>query len=330
MNKISSPSNEMLTRLAWEYYINDANQVELAARYGVSRPTISRLLKRARDTGVVQITIRADAGLCLELEKTFQTRYHLGYVRIVPSAEEPDVVLDGLGRSASLYLNRAIGQFSRLAVGWGRTISHIARFAQPEILLSNRRDCVIVEMVGNFASSSEPSLESLRLAVNLASAYGLEAHVLSAPAVANDAITSRALKEHPQIAEVLRLAEAGDFAIASLGTADQESTMGLLGLLSHAELGDLRKSGAVGEVLGRFFDREGRSVKTELDERLIGLTLDQLRLIPGRMIVAGGSHKAPAILGALRGALVTHLITDEKTARAVLDLETKETHLGAS
>lgn len=321
MNKISEVTQEMLTRMAWEYYINNVTQNDLARRYGMSRPTISRLLQRARESGIVQITVRADADMYLALEQSLRNRYPIDYVRIVPSTEDPKMIMESLGRSASLYLNHVIGQHRRLAVGWGRTISHIARFAQSDTLMTNPEDHAIVEMVGNFASSGQPRQEELRLAIHLAAVYGFHAHVISAPAVATNPATAQALKEHPQIAETLTLAASADFAIASLGTADIHSTMYQLGLLSQAELSTIRHAGGVGEVLGRFFDRQGEPVHTELDQRLIGLTLAQLRQIPHRMIVAGGLHKVPALVGALKGSLITHLITDEQTAQAILDGE---------
>ncbi len=328
MNKISDTSPELLARIAWEYYINNVTQSDLALRYEMSRPTISRLLQRARDEGIVQIAIRPDADMYLVLEQVLRNRYAIPYVRIIPSAGDSEALLEGLGQAASLYLNRIIGQHSCLAVGWGRTISHIARFARPEAPITDREDHMIVEMVGNFGSLSAPRHEGLRLAIDLASVYGFKAHVISAPAVATNPGSARALKNHPQIADVLALAASADFAIASLGTADASSTMHQLGLLSDAELATLRQAGGVGEVLGRFFDQHGQPVHTELDQRLIGLTIEQLRTIPNRMIVAGGSHKIPALRGALNGSLMTHLITDEQTAHGLLDGETIPTRQG--
>ena len=129
----------------------------------------------------------------------------------------------------------------------------------------------------------------------------------------------RALMEDPELRETLKAGEKADFAIAGIGSvvADQ-STLVDAGYLSAEELGELAAAGAVGDVCSRHFDAQGQECRVELNDRVIGLSLEQLRAIPRVVGVAGGPWKSQAILGALRGQLVDVLVTDRATAESVL------------
>jgi len=316
MNKVADET-EVQLRVAWEYYVGDRNQAEIAAAHGISRATVSRILKRARANGLVKITIDVENGLCLEVETALRGAFALKSAHVVPSAGSEEQVSEALGYAAAAYLARHVDEFGVIAVGWGRTISHIARFARRERHGSPKTSGEIVEMVGAFSASS-PQLHSLRLAANLAQRLQMSASVLAAPAFAPDAETCQILKNHDPIRRVLERAREASLAIASLGTADEHSTLYQSGLISRGELDALRGQGAVGDILGRFFDQDGAPVASELDDRLIGITLDDLQRIPTVMVLAGGRVKREAILAALRGHLVSHLVTDEETARWIL------------
>lgn len=302
----------MLAQVAWDYYINETGQRAIAERLGVSNATVSRLLKRARQRGVVQVSIHSPWGLSVGLEQALRERFGLVWAQVVPNWLVRRSVPEALGQAAAFYLNGEIGAIRRLAVGWGRTIAQMGPYA------AGQSHGEVVEMVGTFAASTE-HLKSLRLSTSLAHAYGMEAVVLSAPAVAEDAEACRRLTAHPQIHDVLERARHAEMAIASLGPASDSSTLVGLGLVTPWEMRDLRRSGAVGEILGRFFDATGAPVDSALDARLVGLGLEDLRRMPRTMVVAAGADKAEALRGALAGRLMTHLVTDEATAEALLE-----------
>ena len=315
INSTSYPEEELIVRVAWEYFMNQTSQAVIAQQLGVSRPTISRLIQKARTMGIVRISIDSQFGVCIRLEDEFRRRLQL-VTQIVPQGFANREIGSILGEAAASYINQHIRTVSRIAVGWGRTISHIAQSAY--LNPQDRTGGEVVEMVGAFSSSGD-KLATLRVAGNLAQAYGMTAYALNAPAIAPDAETCNLLKNHEQIREVLEKACTADLAVASLGTVDETSTLYTMGLVTSEDLYRLRMLGAVGEILGRFFNREGRPVNSQLDDRLVGITLEQLRRIPVVMIVAGGSEKVYALLGAIRGGLMNHLVTDENTARLILE-----------
>ncbi|MHB1628741.1 MAG: sugar-binding transcriptional regulator [Bacilli bacterium] len=316
MNKISIKNEELMVRVAWEYFMNQTNQATIAAHFNLSRPTVSRLIKRAKELGIVQISIHSDFAPCLELEEALIEVYRLKAATVVPQTFSSRDIREALGEAAANYVFTNRKRFRKVAVGWGRTISQIADYLS-RMAFSHGTVEEVIEMVGNFMSSSE-QLQALRLVVNLAHAFGASASVLSAPALATDKEARDTLMAHKQIEEVLAKARNADLAIASLGTADGESTLYRIGLLTDMDLQSIQERGAVGEILGRYFDESGHPVKTELDDRLIGLSLAELSEVPHVMIVAGGEEKIRSILAALRGGLIDHLVTDEGTSRAIL------------
>ncbi|WP_274436493.1 sugar-binding transcriptional regulator [Alicyclobacillus sp. ALC3] len=319
MNKISGQDEELLVRVAWEYYINQSSQAELAEKMGISRPTVSRLIKRARESGIVNISINSDFGPCIELEERLKSKFNIKYAAIVPTGKLSSVdVYGALGHAAARYVNSNLKRLRSIAVGWGRTIASIPSHARIDPGVTEHSLTEVVEMIGNFTSTGK-SLHSLRLSLNLAQAYGATASVLSAPALTVDAATCETLKSHTQIKSVFDKARQADLAIASLGTVDKSSTLFRLGLLNDDEFEELVHLGAVGEVLGRFFDGSGRAIPTSLDDRLVGLTLEELVRIPAVMIVASGGQKVRPIRAALEGGIITHLVTDENTAIGVLE-----------
>lgn len=317
-----STSTELLLRVAWEYYVNDRNQGDIARAYGISPASVSRLLKSGRAQGLVTITVQLPEGLCLETEAQLRQAFDLALAYVVPTSAVEDQLLGALGQAAAAYLSHHAHELPTIAVGWGRTISHIARHVPQQAESPGPAVGEVVEMVGTFLASSS-QLQSLRLGAGLAQRLRRSAAVLAAPAVAPDPETCAALLRHAPIRDVLARARGADLAIASLGTVDPHSTLYQVGLLSPDDLARLQRRGAAGEMLGRFFDRDGRPVAFALDDRLIGLTLDDVRRLPRVLVVAGGEAKREAILAALRGGLVSHLVTDEETARAILAAEAR-------
>ncbi|MCL6596888.1 MAG: sugar-binding transcriptional regulator [Firmicutes bacterium] len=318
MKQISART-ELLLRVAWEYHVNHRTERAIARMYGVSPASVSRLLASARRQGYVRVSVALPEGVCLELEDRLCQAFDLAFAYVVPQADHEAAQFEALGRAAAFFLSRHAHDWPTIAVGWGRTVSHIPRHIPADIRLpDSKAEAEVVEMVGAFSTTSSP-LRLLRVVDGLAERLRRTAKALPAPAVAPDVETRDALLRHEPILDVLRHARQADLAIVSLGTANSHSTLYQLGLLTENDLGLLRAQGAAGEILGRFFDGSGAPLPSPFHDRLIGLTLEDLRALPRVLIVAGGEGKREALLAALRSRLATHLVTDDDTARWVLE-----------
>lgn len=298
--------------------MNDRSQADIARAYGISRASVSRILAQARASGLVRVSVDVADGLCLSMEEALEREFGIRFAHVIPTADSAEKTLDALGAAVAVYLLRHLPRYRVIAVGWGRTIAHIAR----HVHRGDRRGAdgtgEVVEMVGAFEAQST-RLQSMRLAPALAQRLGYAVALLNAPAIANDAAMCASFLEHDQIQQVLARARQADVAIASLGSVDTHSTLYRLGLIRPEELEAIMAAGARAEILGRFADERGAPIATSLDERLIGLSLEDLRRIPEVIVVAAGEEKRYAILAALRGRLMSHLFTDADTATWILN-----------
>ena len=147
------------------------------------------------------------------------------------------------------------------------------------------------------------------------------ATVIPTPIVASTPELAAALKAEPLIQQVLKQACGVEQAIVGVGTPTADATIVQMGYLEALDVRELRDHHVVGDILGQFFDASGRVVKLPIHDRRIGIELSDLAQIPKVVGVAGGLHKAEAILGALRGGFLDVLVTNELAALRLLELE---------
>jgi lsr operon transcriptional repressor len=147
------------------------------------------------------------------------------------------------------------------------------------------------------------------------------ATVIPSPIMASTASLAAALREEPTIQQVLKQACDVEYALVGVGTPTADATIVHMGYLNAEEARGLRERGVVGDILGQFFDADGNVVDLPIHDRRIGIELADLAHIPKVVGVAGGLHKAAAILGALHGGFLDVLVTNELAAIRLLDLE---------
>lgn len=296
------------------YYVDGFGQKEVAKRLGVSRPTVSRLLQRARDLNIVNISIQGSLSSCLETERLLCSVGGLAEAVVVPTPESDDGLKAALAHGAAWYLDTHIDEIRTLAVGWGSTVSLIPSFVRKR---KSRRLRCVTEVFGSLTSGPS-AYQPLRLAMALSALYGVETVGIPAPAIVFDSRVREVLLGDRQIRQALDLAFEADLMLVSVGTADETSTMVSTGFLTTADVVRLHRLGAVGDILARYYDVQGRHIESPFEGRVVGLTLEELAGLRGVMAVAGGQGKLDSIVGAVRGGFIQKLVTDEQTGRAVV------------
>ncbi len=312
--------DDILVRVAWLYYIEGLTQQEIGDRLHLPRVKVIRLLKKARNEGVIKFRI-AKSTAHLELERELRQHFGLKDALVIPTPLEKTSLRTALGEAAARYLQGLFRPGLVVGLGMGRTLAEIPRFVEP----NPDARCVFVEMVGG-ASRADLGFDTYNVSGRLAECCdGVAEHVLS-PVVVESAEVQAALLQDPQIVATLEKATQCDVAMVGIGNTGEDMLLFHLGYCDHDTVRDLQARGAVGDIIGHFFDIHGQPVVCELDDRLIALSLDQLHAIPIVTAIAGGAEKTEAILGVLRGSLVDVLITDMETAQAVLE-KSREAHL---
>lgn len=308
---------QLLARVAWLYYEQDLTQAEIGARLGLSRITVNRLLKEARQSGVVEIRIRP-LSTDLPLVETLLQRYPLQDAWLVPAEDQSgEELAPSLARTAAMILAQRLQEGWTVGIGVSRTISYIPDF----LVLERPLTCRFVTLMGGLYFRPVEVSHNFDVLTRLAVLTGGEAYYLPLPTFVSEAATRDHLLADPLVQRSLDVARQANVAVFSVGTVDQSALLYQVGLLGEEDLKELRVYQAVGDVLGYFIDRRGQLVPAGIHQRLIGISLSELRRIPLKLLAAGGQPKRLAVKAALSSGLVDVLVTDTATAHWLCECE---------
>ena len=301
---------EQLVRASRLYYELGETQNAIAEQLGVTRPQVSRLLKRARAEGIVEIRIIDRSTAESPAADALRRSYGLDAVHLAPTIAGPDDLTRRMvGRLAAEVLRGALRTGATVGVGDGASIAATAaaleETATPVAL-------TVVPLCGGYWSTG-PEREPYR---RIADALGAQARGLMAPGLVDDAATKRSLVAHAGVRSIIELWDRLDVAVFGIG--GPAWSVSRVGEQMEQQLED---EGAVGEVLVAPFDLDGQFVCPTLRERVIALDARRLARIPVAIGVASGESKVRPILGALRAGTVRQLVTDVATAEAVVVLD---------
>lgn len=305
---------ELLTRVASLYYLDGSTQTEIASLFNISRAKVGRLLKKAREEGLVEIKVHTHPDLNIQIEKELTDLFGLRQALIANDYSNPEIQRAAVGRLVANYLARTLQDGMVIAVGMGRGTSSVSR----QVVATTARHCTFVPAVGGSSQADElinPNYICRRLAEN----FDGQSESLYAPAFEKDSAIRNSFLSNQAIRQVLGRANRADWAIVGIGDVDDTATLIDAGYLSSKEMFCLRQAGAVGDIAGFFFDVHGTPVMPEIRERVIGIDVSDLRRIPNVIGIASEPNKTLSILGALRTGVIDILATNVSSAHSVLD-----------
>ncbi len=302
-----------LLRICYLYYRQEKTQEEISSLFGLSRFKVNRLLKEAKNKGLVTIHIHDPLEKLTELEFKLTKAFGLkGSIVVRTNRFSGKTVQEQVGEAGAEYLTHVIDGIRVLGVSWGRTLYHVVKNVKP----LEARDLTVVQISGGLGTIEGTDTNILTLM--LSQKFGGRAFVMQAPVIVKSRLIKDTLLGEGKIREALDRARRSDAVILGIGLVDQGGGLWRAGLLDERDETRLKKAGAVGAMGGRFYNVRGETCFNDLDDRIIGLTLDELRKVRHKIGVACGPEKRDAILGALRGSLLDVFITDEKTAEGLL------------
>lgn len=307
--------SELLAQVATLYYHYDKSQQEIANQFELSRSNVSRLLKEARERGIVEIFIHHPLRRMAQLEQQLVARFSLQEAGIVQAdGHNATITLARAAELAARILDAALNDAHVLGISWGMAVHATASAFMPRRL----HDVEVVQLMGG-VGPSDPAIDGPALAQQLASRMTNRCRYLHAPLIVDTPDTAQGLLAQRNVADTLALARQADVALVGIGALDANiSSLLHAGYLSHAEFDALQAQGVVGDICARHFDRNGNPAAPQLAARTISVTLDELGTIPRVIGVACTPAKAEALLGALRGRYIDMLVTDSETAEALL------------
>ena len=307
------PDESLAIRAAWLHYVGGLTQTAVAKRLGVPSVKAHRLIARAVADGRVKVTIDGDIVECVALENRLVTRYGLDICEVAPDLDETGIPFRAFAMAGAGFLRREIerGTTPVIGLGHGRTLAatvqHLPRLDAPKLKFVS----LFGGLTRNYSANPHDVMH------RIAEKTGARSYVLPVPFFANSAEDREVLLAQRGVAEVFALTSGAGLKLTGIGTAEPDAQLVSSGMIEPKEINAIRADGGVGELLGHFFDAQGRVLPTALTARTLAVSFapqsDQI------VAVAGGAHKVAAIRAVLRSGHLRGLITDERTATALLD-----------
>ncbi len=307
----------MLLEAARFYYEHHLTQSQIASKLEVSRPTVSRLLQEARDQGVVRIQILDPGATGTRLEQKLRDQFGLKQVVVVPyDGESSQVLKSRLGYALVNLLDSLLEENTTLGVSWGTTMQAATKHLHSRPM----KNMTVVQLNGG-VSKAELDTHASEIAGKMGENYHATPYLLPLPAIVDTPELKTAIISDRHIAKTLKLAREADIAAFTVGAFGNTSVLVKADYFEDSEIKDLIAQGAVADICSRLIKADGSICSDALNQRTIGIELEELRSKPYSIAVAGGAKKAKAVEAGLAGKWFNSLITDEQTARKLLGEE---------
>ena len=303
-----------LAQVAWAYYVEGLTQEGVADKLGATRLRVNKAISEAHRRGLVRITFNTAFAACAELEAGLRERFALKQVYVAPAPADPRDIQMVVGAALGHVLSEVLADpaVRLFGMSWGNTLNLATRF----VAALERPDLEIISVMGGLTRGSD--LNSFEITTRLADLVGAQHSYFTAPLYAGSAASRDTIMQLDVFREVLDKLRAVDAMAMAAGDLSKRSMLMRDGLPSDVSIEELIALAGVGDVLGTVIDAQGRPLDHPINERIIGLGLDDLARIPNVILAAGGPHKVAVNRAMLRRGLIDTFVTDEASARALL------------
>lgn len=304
---------QLIIEVAKLYYQFDHTQLAISKKLGVSRPTVSRLLQQAKENGYVKIEIIDPFHDNNQLAEALQHKYQIDEVKIAYSvAEDERDVMNAISIEAADYLYRTVKDGDILGVTWGRTMYRVANVLKRKDV----KGVEVIQLKGGIGLSDVNTYDS-ETVYKFAEAFHTVPRYLPLPILVDTPEVKDVIESDRYMHRLIELGRQANIAMFTVGAVDSESLLFRLGYLTAEEEQQLHQQ-AIGDICSRFFTSTGEVCESTVNDRTIGIRLEELKQKEKSILVAGGNRKVEAIHGALHGGYASVFITDQYTAQALL------------
>ncbi len=301
------------------YYEQDMTQSEISKVLGIYRTTISRLLKRVREEGIVTITINDVDADQFSLERELCSRFGLQEAIVV--AADPDqpgeLKRKAMGQACATWLQQRVKTKDVIGFSWGSSLAAVVEALQAD----NQPFVTFIPMVGGPSGQLESRFHVNTLCYQAASRWRARSLMIDAPAITGQREIRDMLLQAPYLRKITGYWDKIDIALFGIGSAEIQGGEAWKGFYGEAVISELESGLAAGDICSRFYNGEGVPVNTSLDGRTLTVTLEQIAKARLSVGVAESIEKVPGILGALQGGYMNVLVTTEETALELLKCE---------
>lgn len=320
----SDPKYSQLVKIAKLHYEENLSMQVIADQLQLSVSTISRALKQAREVGIVEIRVIDNSVEPHDHSIETQLERHFGLAKaiVVPTTGTYEERLNSLGRAMARYIETILHDGMIIGVSDGMTVAAVAANLRPGNPMTNIQTVPLIGGVGVPNAYTHP----IEIARSVARNVSGVVRQLNAPAMVSNSTVRDAFMSDPVVQSAFEVINHCDIALVGVGAVIHEAAMVKNNVMSTQEMDQARELAAVGALCARFYDADGQAIESELDDRTISITLEQLQQIPYAIAVAIGEEKSHAIHAALVGRRIRIIGTDVQTASSILEIEnTQET-----
>lgn len=298
----------LIVKTAWYYYIENMTQQKISEKLGISRMRVIKLLDKARQNGTIQFKIPQSHSQQLRIEQELIKKWNLKDAFVIPTPLPEANLNETIAKAAAMYIGDRLTENMFINMGYGdtpsRVLNHLARLTEFPIS--------VVSLSGG-VSYYLPNTQS--------STFNARLYLYPAPLLVSSKEMCTAMWEEPTLQAISRMTRLSTMSVVGIGGMTEEATILSNGILSRDDFLYLSMKGAVGDILTHFYNIDGKPIHSDIDERLLSTSLEQLQDLENVIGVAGGPGKIEAIRGALKGEFLNVLITDEETAIALMENE---------
>ncbi|WP_028865816.1 sugar-binding transcriptional regulator [Psychromonas aquimarina] len=313
--KESNSKIDSIVRAAWLYYVSGANQSEVAAALGVSRPAAQRMIAAAKDEGIISIGINHPIASCLEYEGLLKDKFKLQLCHIVPNGKYSETDEEtSLSYGGAQVISQYISQETPIKIGLGsgktlkKAINYLEKIDRPQ------HKCVaLISAMDSEGLCNYYDDVPLLFASKIKARY----YQLPAPRYSNNQEDYNMWCNNPLYQNITTKADNADVIFIGIGSIGDKSPIVQDRFIDNEKSESLRKIGVVGEILGRFIDEQGSGVDHKINKSVTSYDVRNNKK-QNVIAIASGSEKQAAILAALKGKWLNGLVTDEQTARWLL------------
>jgi lsr operon transcriptional repressor len=304
-----------LAQVAWAYHVEGLTQEKVAEKLGATRLRVNKALGDARARGLVRITFNTAFAACAELEAALKARFNLRQAYVAPAPMDAKDIQMVVGAALGNLLTETLMDpaIHLFGMSWGNTLNIATRF----VGAMDRPDLEVISVMGGLTRGSD--LNSFEITTRLADLMGAQHSYFTAPLYAGSRESRDTIMQLDVFREVLEKLRSVDAMAMAAGDLSKSSLLMRDGLPSDVSMEELVALGGVGDVLGTVINAQGMPLDHPINERIIGIGFDDLARIPNVILAAGGPHKVVVNRAILSRGVVNTFVTDEASARALLD-----------
>ena len=315
---MDSKDRNLLVEIAVMYYLENKTQTEISKELFMSRPKVSRLLKRARDLNIVDIKINYESDDFNRIIKQVQHRFNIENVIVVKTLSDELETIKQIGKAAANELKFHLTDNIKIGMSWGRTVSSMVSAFKEK----NLKNIKVIELFGA-VEYGEDTQEFLSIGYEFSQKVNGTFFPLPAPLYISDNSTRNMLLKNPIINNTLRMIDECDLIITSIGVVNSNHPQRIWDAhVDEKTREELVQQGVEGYLCAHFFDQDGNFIQHPINDQIIGIKTESIKRNK-IMLVAGGMTKCKALYAILKGGYVNTLVSDDATLKKILDADRK-------